>query len=65
MAGGETEGQVRDSVKACEVCGGPIPERAYQDPATVRACAPGCASQLARREHRDLFTREWQERVPS
>jgi hypothetical protein len=52
-------------MKACEMCGAPIPERAYQDPATVRACGPGCASQLARREHSHLFGREWMERAPS
>lgn len=52
------------TLRACEMCGAPIPDRAHQNPATVRACGPGCASQLARREHRELFGREYAE-IPS
>lgn len=34
----------------CDQCGGPIPVRQHQAP-NVRACSPGCAGILYKREH--------------
>lgn len=38
-------------VRHCLVCGEEIPPRAYQNQHTVRACGPGCAHSLFRREN--------------
>ena len=39
--------------KICAVCNEVIPTRSYQS-STVRTCSPGCAKELAHREHPEL-----------
>jgi len=46
----------------CAICELPIPARPYQDPATVRACSPGCAQALAAREHPEM--KQWGRLTP-
>ncbi len=40
--------------KDCFSCTGPILDFPYQDARTVRACCPGCASRIAKREDPEL-----------
>ena len=37
----------------CENCRKPIPDRRYQNPATVRACCPECAGIIFKLENPD------------
>lgn len=38
------------NLRPCATCGEDIPDRAYQNPVTVRACSPQCAGLLHKRE---------------
>ena len=40
-------------LRACENCRKPIPDRRYQNPATVRACCPECAGIIFKLENPD------------